>query len=389
MTTDTRHFEATGVRRHARPHADHAVAAGNGIETGVGTISGGTRLLGLFAIPLGLAGLGSTWWAARTTLSAPAWPAEVLYAASLAGWVVLTIAYLVGGIREPSSFAADRQHAIYGPFAAYIPVIAILLAAHYEQHAHRVGQFAVTVFVVALVVVAAQLLAHWLRGNLPIETFHPGYLLPTVAGAFIASIGLSACGWHRAAAGAFGVGVFFWLSIGTLVFNRLFTCHPLPDPIKPSLSVLVSPPATAGLAWLALEGGRIDPVGYALLSIMFVLLFVQVLFFSEYRRLTFTPNFWTFTFPISASTTMVVRWLNIEMFPFWRAWSWTLAGIATAAVLAFAVANVTYLLQRRRRRRPVRAMRDVPGVPRARSMPKSADRQRRDTTRVAQPNTER
>jgi tellurite resistance protein TehA-like permease len=80
----------------------------------------------------------------------------------------------------------------------------------------------VVVFVLALVVVAAQLLAHWLLGNLPIVTFHPGYFLPTAAGAFIASIGPSGCGWHRTAQGAFGLGVFFWLSIGAQIFN----CNP-------------------------------------------------------------------------------------------------------------------------------------------------------------------
>jgi tellurite resistance protein TehA-like permease len=36
--------------------------------------------------------------------------------------------------------------------------------------------------------------------------------------------------------------VFFWLTIGTLIFGRLFTGWPLPDALKPSLSVLVSPP---------------------------------------------------------------------------------------------------------------------------------------------------
>jgi tellurite resistance protein len=134
--------------------------------------------------------------------------------------------------------------------------------------------------------------------------------------------------------------VFFGLSIGTLIFNRLFTGDPLPDAIKPSLSVLVSPPATAGLAWFLIKGGRIDPVGYALLAIVFFLLLVQALFFSEYRHLTFTPNFWTFTFPVAASTTLIVRWLSAERFPYWRAWSWTLAGIATAAVLALAAAGL-------------------------------------------------
>jgi tellurite resistance protein len=71
-----------------------------------------------------------------------------------------------------------------------------------------------------------------------------------------------------------------------------------------------------------------------------MMLFVQVLFFSEYRRLTFTTNFWAFTFPIAASTNLIVRWLDAERFQFWRAWSWTLAVIATAVVLTLAAATV-------------------------------------------------
>jgi tellurite resistance protein len=355
MSTQTSHTEPAVEPADGSRGTNSSAGSGNNAGYGGNrSATSGTSLLGLFAIPLGLAGLGSTWSVARATLSAPAWPAEALYGLSLLGWAALTVAYLGTVLNGPSSLGEDRRHAIYGPFAAYIPVIAILLAAHYEQYAHLAGRLAVAAFVAALVVVAAQLLAHWLLGNLPMATFHPGYLLPTVAGAFIASIGLSACGWHRAAVGAFGVGVFFWLTIGTLIFNRLFTGDPLPDAIKPSLSVLVSPPATAGLAWLTINGNRIDPVGYSLLAIVFMLMLVQVLFFSEYRQLTFTTNFWTFTFPVTASTTLVVRWLNIEQFPYSRAWSWTLAGVTTAAVLALVAATLADLARNRRQRRMAR-----------------------------------
>jgi tellurite resistance protein len=348
MATKTPNIQAVGGPGAAPTGAAGSAPTGDGAH-GDGPTLGATPLLGLFAIPLGVAGLGSTWSLAATTLSAPSWPTELLYGLSLAGWATLTLAYLVGALRGPGTFAGDRQHAIYGPFAAYIPVIAILLAAHYEQHARQVGRVAVAVSVAALVVVAAQLLAHWLLGNLPVATFHPGYLLPTVAGAFIASIGFSVCGWHRAAMGAFGVGVFFWLTIGTLIFNRLFTGDPLPDETKPSLSVLVSPPATAGLAWLIIKDDQIDLVGYGLLAIAFMFVLVQLLFFNEYRRLPFTTNFWAFTFPVAASAMLAMRWLSIEQFAYWQAWSWTLACVATLTVLAIAVATAIDVARRRRR----------------------------------------
>jgi len=81
---------------------------------------------------------------------------------------------LVTGVRRPGRFTADRKHASHGPFTAYIPIIGILLFSHYEEYVRNLARGAVVVCVAALLIVAAQLLAHWLLGNLPAATFHPG-----------------------------------------------------------------------------------------------------------------------------------------------------------------------------------------------------------------------
>lgn len=351
MTTPT--YEATDRPAGSTPPATRRTATG-GVPTAGGEppTVGGSALLGVFAIPLGLAGLGGVWQALRTIASAPAWPAEVLFAASTAIWLALTVVYVGRGVRRAGTFTAHRQHAVHGPFAAYLPVIGILLSAHYIPYLHDVARGAVLVFVLALGVLAAQLVAHWLLGNLPVQTFHPGYFLPTVAGAFIASIGLHASGWHQAAVSAFGVGILFWLIIGTLVFGRLFTGAPLPDAVKPSLAVLVSPPAVAGIAWLAIAGGRMDSVGYLLLGILLMMLLVQVMFLPDYRVLSFNPNFWAFTFPVAASSNFAIRWLTSAELPRGHTWSWALAALATAFVGAIAAATVvtSYRQQIARRR---------------------------------------
>ncbi len=324
---------------------DKATSSGIAAQT-----ESGAAILSMFAIPLGFAGLGGVWQALSGTVAAPAWPAEVFFGISTAIWLALTVAYISGGIRR-SGFTADRKHGVYGPFIAYVPVIGVLIAAHYVGYFPGIARGAVLVFVVVLAVLAAQLLAHWLLGNLPVAVVHPGYLLPAVAGAFIASIGLTLSGWHQAGEAAFGIGVFFWLTIGTLIFTRLFTGTPLPDALKPSLAVLVAPPATAGIAWLLLTGGRVDDVEYVLLGILFMMVFVQVLFVAEYRRLSFTTSFWAFTFPVVASSNLVIRWINAERFPFAPAWSWSLAGVATAFIVTLAGVTVTDYVRKSRRRK--------------------------------------
>jgi tellurite resistance protein len=272
---------------------------------------------------------------------APAWPAEILFGLSTAIWIALSTAYALTRIRGSGNFTTGRQHPVYGPYTAYIPVIGILDASHYVQYVHNAPRGIIIVLVAALGVLVAQLLAHWLQGNLPLKALHPGYFLPTAAGGFICSIGLSFSGWHQAAESAFGIGVFFWLIIGTLIFSRLFTGAPLPDAVKPSLAVLVSPPATAGIAWFLISGGTMGTPGYLLLGITVIMLSVQIMFLPAYRTLAFTPNFWAFTFPLAASANYIIRWISVERFPIWHAWSWSIAGLVTALITAIAIATLT------------------------------------------------
>jgi tellurite resistance protein len=94
--------------------------------------SGWAPPISLFSIPLGLAGLGSGWTAAAQLLGASDVPGDIAYAASAIVWAVFTLIYVVSTIRQESgSFHVDLRHPLAGPLTAYIPMIALLLVAHY------------------------------------------------------------------------------------------------------------------------------------------------------------------------------------------------------------------------------------------------------------------
>ncbi|WP_432043037.1 hypothetical protein [Streptomyces cadmiisoli] len=298
-----------------------------------------------FAIPLGFAGIAGSWNAASIFLDAPRWVSGMFYTVSGILWLLFSLVYIAERVRNVATFREDRESPVSGAGAAFLPVIGILLIAHFGQYLPRELAGAICWFLVAaLGVVAAQLFAHWLTGHLSFAQLHPGYTLPLVAGPFIASIGLSSVHAVSAARAAQGVGIFFWVVIGGVITARLITGGPLPLSATPSLSVLLAPPATGGIASFAAYPGTIGPLQLAFFGIFVMMVLIQIALLRRYVKLPFGLNFWNFTFPVSASTTYGLHWLGMSDFGGRREIAWGLLSLATVVVLAIAAATVRSLV---------------------------------------------
>ena len=92
-----------------------------------------------------------------------------------------------------------------------------------------------------------------------------------------------------------------WLLLGSLVLNRLFFNQMLPPPLVPTLAIELAPPAVAGVAWFAMNGGTIDLPARVLGGYAVLMALVQLRFLPVYRRLHFSPGFWAFTFSYTAA----------------------------------------------------------------------------------------
>lgn len=305
--------------------------------------------LSLYGVTLGLAGIGGTWVAAHTQLGAPVWPEEVFYGLSAALWLVFTVLYLGQRIRRPGSFRADIEHPGSGPFTAFIPAVGILLSSHYAQYAPLAGRWVTIGFVAILSLLAAQLVAHWLMGNLEVDLLHGGYFIPVVAGPFIASIGFTTVGLHEAAIIAFGAGMFFWLSFGTIVMNRHMTGGKLSAPMAPTPSAFLAAPGSAAVAWIISHPGPMDEILMLLTGVLFIMLLVQLLMIRHYSTVPFSFSFWIFAFPAASTTNYVVRWLAISHYAGWHYWAWAAVALTTIFVVAIGAASVRLALRGMRR----------------------------------------
>lgn len=265
----------------------------------------------LFAIPFGLTGLGVVWATMTKYDRAPRLVAEVLFAVAALVWLIVLVRYLQYALAHRDTVRADLTDTVSSPFTAVIVIVPLLLAA---QGVHPIapvtGRVLTDVFLALTVVLGAWLTSQWMYGPLDLDRFHPGYLLPTVAGGMLGSAAASQVGEHQIALAAFGVGLVCWLSLGALVAGRLMFRPSLPVPLTPTLAIEIAPAATASIAWFALDGDRIDVVAAVIGGYGLFMVLAQARFVAKFAKLPFMPSTWSFTFTWSAAAATVLHWLN-------------------------------------------------------------------------------
>ena len=217
----------------------------------------------LYAVPFGIAGLALTWRAAQPALGAPRAVADALFILSAVFWVALTGDLVARLVRSPAGVAREMTDPVRSPFFALPAIVALVLALGLLPHAPAAAKVVVLVSVVVMVALGGWLTGRWMQGGIDRDRFHPGYLLPTVAGGLVAANAAAAAGYRTLGWLLFGIGVLGWLQIGPTILGRLFFAERLPAALTPTLALEVAPPAVGGNAYFALHQGPNDAVAYA------------------------------------------------------------------------------------------------------------------------------
>ncbi|MCZ8112736.1 MAG: C4-dicarboxylate ABC transporter [Betaproteobacteria bacterium] len=213
-----------------------------------------------FALVMGLSGLALAWHRAVPLMGeaagAVAWAVAALDAAVA---LALALAFGLRLRRHPEAWAEDRRHPVRHPFVAALPVSLMLLAtvavalwgptapARLLWWLGSLGQFVATAWV----------MARWWRGapagdraaGLAWPGVTPVLFIPVV-GNVLAPLAGVPLGHEAWAAAQFGIGVLFWPVVLVLIGVRVAVQGPWPERLKPSVFIVIAPPAVVGLGLL-------------------------------------------------------------------------------------------------------------------------------------------
>ncbi|MFF3890311.1 TDT family transporter [Streptomyces sp. NPDC001914] len=287
----------------------------------------------LFAISFGTAGLAQAWTVARGTVDGPEWVGVTLWLFAAVLWLATLVAYTVNSLAQ-RRFRRGFTHPVTGPFTALIPITPMLFGVALKPYAEEAGKVIYIIALVGTVILGGWITAAWIRVEMKLVDWHPGYFIPTAAGGLISAGGAAAFGWTRLAQLMFGWGVVCWVVLGSILLLRLFTQPALPKPLLPVIAIELAPPVVAGNVWFAMNGGRVDFVASALAGYAILMALVQVSLVPTYRTAPFGPPYWAFGFTYAAAVTDLIHWLSIENVDGRREVTYALLAAATVSYAA-------------------------------------------------------
>lgn len=145
----------------------------------------------------------------------------------------------------------------------------------------------------------------------------------------------------------FGYGVVCWITLGSVVLARLFNQPALPVPLRPTVAIELAPPVVAGVAWLRLDGGRVDTVALGLAGYALPMALVQVRLVPLLRGVPFGPGWWALSFPYAAACAYTLQLLAHDRVPGLRAWTWVLLAVVTSGAALLVGRTVAALVRGR------------------------------------------
>lgn len=261
---------------------------------------------GWYAIVMGLTGLALAWHRAEPLMGemagVVAWLSGGLAAAVFA---VLAVATVLRGWRYPEAWAEDRRHPVRHTFVAALPIATMLVAtvgvALLGPHpllaalwwAGSLGQLGVTVWVLG---------RWWGRPAWPSVT--PALFIPIVGNVLapLAGVPLGHADW---AAAQFGIGLLLWPVVLTLIVVRLVVQGAWPDRLKPTVFIVIAPPAVIATAALQLGAPvMLAWMGWGIALFCFLWAATQA---RAIAAMPFGIAHWALSFPLASFAALTLR----------------------------------------------------------------------------------
>jgi tellurite resistance protein len=249
---------------------------------------------------MGLSGLAIVWHAVEQRWELLPVMSNLTTVLASVVFLLLVPLYACKALLYPQRVMAELRHPVRINFLPAISISLVLLGLLLGHYSPSLGASLWMVGAALHLLLTVIIVTVWLETERPLGSLNPAWFIPAVGNVLIPLVAAPA-GYLLVAWFFMAVGLFFWSILITVVFFRLITGPALEPPMRPTLAVMLAPPAVAFLSWVALTGevGIAGHLLYGVALFTFLLLIPQI---PGFLRLPFFPSWWAYTFPLAAFT---------------------------------------------------------------------------------------
>lgn len=257
----------------------------------------------MFAVIMGFSGITLAYKKASEVFLLP----EIIYqtlsyiTACLA--VIIALIYIIKLFKYPGEVKKEIKHPVRVNFFAAISISILLLSTVF----HEYENIAFPLFVIGAglqTFFTFYTITYWLNKNIELAHSNPAWFIPVVGNIIVPIAGDGFADIYLLDF-FFSLGIFFWIILTAILFNRIIFHGMLVQKFLPTLAIFIAPPSVGMLSYLKLQGAY-DMFAVILFNVALTFGLILLALIKNFYKIKFFISWWAFTFPMAALTMAII-----------------------------------------------------------------------------------
>ena len=298
----------------------------------------------MFAIIMGLSGLTIVFQKAEEILGLKLNIGYILAEIDMVLFVSILIIYIVKMIKYFSEVKDEFSHPVRINFFAASAISFLLISIVYHPINKEIAYYTFIVGTAMQTFFTFYTINFWINKNMEINHSNPAWFIPIVGNVLVPVAGSGFVDVNLLMY-YYSIGLFFWIVLTSILINRIIFHHQLAVKFIPTLFIFIAPPAVAFIAYIKMFG-EYDIFASILYNLSLFFSFLLFFMYKNFVNIKFFISWWAFTFPLAAVTIasmLAYKMTSIIVFSYF---SYLFMFITTVVVILVAFRTIQHMFRK-------------------------------------------
>ena len=298
----------------------------------------------MFAIIMGLSGLSIVYEKAHEVFGLPSFIGMALVFFTAVMFLAISIFYTMKLFRYRGEVQKEFNHPIRINFFATISISFLLLSIAFEPVNMNVSYYGFFIGTIIQTYFTFRTISFWINRNLELHHSNPAWFIPIVGNVLVPVAGVNFVDINILMY-YFSIGMFFWVILTAILFNRIIFHHQLAGKFIPTLFIFIAPPAVAFIAYMKMNGMEYNMFAGFLYNLALFFTFLLLFMYKNFLNLQFFISWWAFTFPLAAvsiASMLAYKTTHIIIYSYF---AYFFIAVTTLVILFVAYRTIRHMLQ--------------------------------------------